>query len=183
MSLMDKHNRWLAVAKKESMGSSPGDKRRWIEMLPLSEIKTVLCVGVGDGVEMGFFMDRGIDVTGITLNENDVVTLKDKFKKIFYMDMHEMDFPDNTFDLIWAKDSFEHSVSHIIAISEYSRVVKSKKYVMIICPHEERWGRSPHHFICPTLLQIKNLGMKVELTPISDSGHGGDLTHCIFKKH
>lgn len=115
-----------------------------------------LCVGVGDGTEMDYFNKCvGIDISDVSITK----CKKDGFD-VRKMDMHDMTFDDDTFDLVFSKDNFEHALSPINAISEFARV--SSKYVVIVVP-DESWQSSMWHFIIPTVKQMISLGEKAGL--------------------
>ncbi|HEB13632.1 MAG TPA: methyltransferase domain-containing protein, partial [candidate division CPR3 bacterium] len=76
------------------------------------------------------------------------------------MDMHDLKFEDERFDLVFARDVFEHAVAPFVVFSEMARV--SKKYVLIILP-DDTWGKSPLHISIPTLKQMVVLGMKQDM--------------------
>jgi SAM-dependent methyltransferase len=62
----------------------------------------VLCVGCRNELELDRFRERGFgDVVGI-----DVFSDSDD---VLVMDMHEMTFPDDSFDVVYASHSLEHS--------------------------------------------------------------------------
>lgn len=122
----------------------------------IGEPQSTLSVGCGAGAELGFFDN----VKGIDLNDTSLSYCKQAGYDVQKMDMHDMTFEDNTFDLVFARDVFEHALSPIEAISEMARV--SKKYVCIIVP-DETWQSSKWHFICPTTKQMQSLGEKVGL--------------------
>jgi len=158
-TLLCNYNKWLEVARVDD-GKSIGDYNKYIKNIP-DDVETILCIGSGVGTEIDILKKAGYEVYAITLNDKDCLSTE-----ACLMDMHCMSFPDGQFDLVWCKDVFEHSISHIIAISEYARI--SKKYVYIIIPGERKWGKSTCHFICPTPMQMVNIGRKVGLELISE---------------
>jgi len=119
------------------------------------DIKT-LCIGCGDGTELGFFKD----VVGIDLNNTSLEKCKAKGYHVEKMDMHELTFNDNSFDLVFARDSFEHAVAPIQVLSEMARV--SKRYVSITLP-DQSWDGSHYHYLIPTLRQMLAMADKVGL--------------------
>lgn len=128
--------------------------------LKIKDMGRVLCIGAGDGTEMEYIPYA----EGIDLNEESLKKCKEKGLKVHKMDMHKMTFPDNSFDLIFCKDTFEHAVAPIKVLEEFARV--SKKYVVIILPNEE-WQSDSYHLIIPTLLQMLSLAEKCKLLLLS----------------
>ena len=118
---------------------------------------TVLSVGCADGTEMELF---GGDVKGIDLNDVSLQKCTNKGLDVQKMDMHKMTFPDNSFDLVFSKDNFEHALTPIHAIEEFARV--TSKYVCIVLP-DESWQSDGRHLIIPTMRQMIALGEKAGL--------------------
>ncbi|MFH1592975.1 MAG: methyltransferase domain-containing protein [Candidatus Woesearchaeota archaeon] len=70
----------------------------------------ILDIGCGPGRDAKYFSEHDLEVTGIDLTSNFVKMASQnvpnaKFKQ---MDMRNLDFPENTFDGIWACASFLH---------------------------------------------------------------------------
>ena len=121
------------------------------------ECGKVLCVGVGDGTELEYF----IGAEGIDLNGASIRKCREKGFNVRKMDMHKMTFPNESYDTIFCKDVFEHAVSPIIVLEEFVRV--AKKYVVIVLP-DEAWQSDGFHLIIPTLKQMISLAEKVRLS-------------------
>lgn len=151
---------WLKFVSSEVMDSKNqelmiGYAVKYIkDVIPLPD--KVLCVGVGDGTEMDYFPSS----IGIDISEESIEACKKQGLDVRYMDMHNMTFEDNSFDLVFSKDNFEHAISPIEAISEFARV--TKKYVAIVVP-DETWQGSMWHFVIPTVKQMITLGEKAGL--------------------
>jgi len=152
-------SKWIEKAATEEMDSQGAlpliEVSASVTLSITGQVKT-LCVGCGDGTEMGFFKD----VEGIDLNEASLDKCLDKGCKVAKMDMHDMSYPDNSFDLVFARDSFEHSESPIQVLSEMARV--TKKYISITLP-DQSWDISDWHYLIPTLRQMIAMGDKVGL--------------------
>lgn len=162
---MKKSSKWLELAAQEEMNSAGADimlgfaiKEAW-ERCDLP--KTLLSVGCGDGSELEMWKSVKVrDITGIDLNENSVMKAREKGFTVEKMDAHDIQYPDNSFDMVFARDVFEHAVSHITMMSEMARV--AKKYLIIVLP-DQTWNPTPVHYIIPTLRQMMNLGFKNDL--------------------
>lgn len=101
----------------------------------------VLDVGCGFGGTSRYLADKlgpGADVTGITLSPNQVKRGTELAEerglsnaKFTVMNALEMDFPDNSFDIVWACESGEHMPNKEAYINEMMRVLKpGGKFVM-----------------------------------------------------
>jgi len=155
-NLLKKYNKWLDIIAAEKMDSN-GQLNTiisCIKSLP-EDYKSALCIGCGDGTELNEFEKLKKEAIGTTLNNFT------EDERVVEMDMHDMGFDNNSFDLVFAKDVFEHSISHIMALSEYARV--TRKYVFIALPNIDDWSESAHHFIIPNEKQLKSLARKVGL--------------------
>jgi SAM-dependent methyltransferase len=87
----------------------------------------VLCVGCRNGVELDRFRARGFDeVVGI-----DIFSQRDD---ILVMDMHEMTFPDASFDVVYASHALEHSYDVERVAHEITRVARDGAVVGIEVP-------------------------------------------------
>lgn len=71
--------------------------------------KHVLDVGCGQGVALEKLAEYGAVAKGLTFGK-DFAECKRKGFDVFQMDMSFLEFPDETFDLIWARHSLEHSL-------------------------------------------------------------------------
>lgn len=110
----------------------------------------VLDVGCGFGGTSRYLADKlgpSADVTGITLSPNQVKRGTElaaerglKNAKFMVMNALEMDFPDNTFDIVWACESGEHMPDKEAYINEMMRVLKpGGKFVMATwCQRDDR---------------------------------------------
>ncbi len=110
----------------------------------------VLDVGCGFGGTSRYLADKlgpSADVTGITLSPNQVkrgMELASERElsnaKFMVMNALEMEFPDNSFDIVWACESGEHMPDKEAYINEMMRVLKpGGKFVMATwCQRDDR---------------------------------------------
>ena len=70
----------------------------------------ILDIGCGPGRDAKYFSEHGLDVTGIDLTSNFVKIASRNVPnaEFIQMDMKSLNFPENTFDSIWACASFLH---------------------------------------------------------------------------
>ena len=84
----------------------------------------VLDVGCGQGPALSWLAEHGYRAIGITINEEDLEVCKRKGFEVYGMDQSFLDFPDQTFDLLWVRHCIEHSIFPYFTLSEFYRVLK-----------------------------------------------------------
>jgi SAM-dependent methyltransferase len=88
---------------------------------------TVLCVGCRNGVELDRFRAHGFDeVVGI-----DIFSQRED---ILVMDMHEMTFSDDSFNVVYASHSLEHSYDVDRVAGEIVRVARDGGVIGVEVP-------------------------------------------------
>ena len=88
---------------------------------------SVLCVGCRNALELDRFRARGFnDVIGI-----DIFSQRDDIK---VMDMHEMTFPDDSFDVVYASHALEHAYDVKRVIDQVVRVARDDAVVGVEVP-------------------------------------------------
>jgi SAM-dependent methyltransferase len=95
--------------------------------------KSVLCVGCRNDDEIRYFRRRGASrVVGIDLYDAgpDIVT----------MDMHDLRFPDGSFNVVYSRHSFEHAYDKRKAGGEFIRVLEPGGVVVIEVPGKVKGG-------------------------------------------
>jgi SAM-dependent methyltransferase len=91
----------------------------------------VLCVGCRNGIELDEFRARGFrEVVGI-----DLFSQRDD---ILVMDMHNMTFPDGSFDVVYSSHSLEHAYDVERVVRELARVGKDGAVVAVEVPVRHR---------------------------------------------
>jgi len=89
----------------------------------------VLCVGSRNTAEIDYFRSKDIkSVVGIDLYSED--------EAILVMDMHDMIFPDESFDIIYSSHSLEHSFDVQQSVREIVRVARPGAILAIEVPVE-----------------------------------------------
>jgi SAM-dependent methyltransferase len=87
----------------------------------------VLCIGCRNPLELDRFRARGFDsVVGI-----DLFSQRDD---ILVMDMHELSFPDESFDVVYASHALEHSYDVDRVVREIARVARDGAVVGVEVP-------------------------------------------------
>lgn len=133
-----------------------GQVKNLVSNIP-SDVKTVLVVGAGDGTEMELIKEIGKKVVGIQINPKQVRECKEKGLDCKLMDMHELEFKEDEFDLVFCKDAFKQAMSHIIVWNEFVKV--AKRYILISEP-DEKWAWKAHNYLLLTFEQFDTLAKK-----------------------
>lgn len=95
--------------------------------LDLARGASVLCVGARNEIEVNIFAREGFPrVTAIDLWSSS--------PKIRKMDMHSLDFPDDSFDLIFASHVFEHAYDFPRVAKECARTLRPGGYLFCAFP-------------------------------------------------
>ena len=112
-----------------------------------SRDKVILDYGCGNGIHSGFLVESGAEkVIGIDLSEKSLQLAGERIKKegmegkieFIAMDCEKMDFPDNSFDVIFDGGTFS-SLDVKNAFPELARVLKPKGFLLGI----ETFGHNP----------------------------------------
>lgn len=84
----------------------------------------ILDVGCGQGPALDIFRDKGyLSAVGITLNDEDVRICREKGHDVRKMDQSFLEFPDASFDFVWARHVIEHSIFPYFTLTEFTRVL------------------------------------------------------------
>ncbi len=88
---------------------------------------SVLCIGPRDGFELDWFRDKGFTkVCGIDLFS--------RRPDILVMDMHSMTFPADSFDVVYASHSLEHSYDVRRVVGQIIRVARPHALIAVEVP-------------------------------------------------
>lgn len=90
------------------------------------ERRRLLSIGCRNDYEIDILESWGFDVVGIDLVAQS--------PKVVAMDMHRLDFPEASFDVVFACHSLEHAYNRTRAISEILRVLKDGGTLAIEVP-------------------------------------------------
>lgn len=108
----------------------------------------VLDVGCGQGLALEIFRDAGLDPLGITLGE-DAEVCRSKGLNVLEMDFAFLDFPDESFDLVWCRHAIEHSIFPLFTLAELTRVLKPGGVLYLEVPAPDtscRHQTNPNHY-------------------------------------
>ncbi len=146
----------------------------FLETLPYDDIQKVLDIGSGYGHHCEYFASRGLNTTGITVHISEELRIKASRNGFCVegMDMHFLDFDDNSFDLLWSSHCLEHSFSPLLALREWLRVIKPGKYLAVSVPPHKNEIVSGHF----------NVGWNVGQLIYLLAAAGFDLEEAIVEK-
>lgn len=95
----------------------------------LNKGASILDIGCGPGRDAKIFSEKGFNTTGIDLSERMIETAKTMVKNASFkvMDLMNLEFPDNSFDAVWASAVYLHIQKKEIvpALKEAYRVLKN----------------------------------------------------------
>lgn len=126
----------------------------------------ILDVGCGQGPALDILVNKGYrHATGITLNDEDVISCRQKGHNVLKMDQSFLEFADKEFDFVWARHVIEHSIFPYFTLMEYSRVMAAGAILYLEVPAPET---SCHHELNPNHYSV--LGRGVWLALLGRSG-------------
>ena len=142
----------------------------------------VLCVGCRNAVELNEFRARGFaDVVGIDLFS--------QHPDILVMDMHEMTFADESFDVIFSSHSLEHSYDLERVVGEIARVARRGALVAAEVPVRGQRGDADL-LVFGDVAELRNafgdhvgeVLMAEERPPRSETNNqGADVARLVFR--
>ncbi len=152
--------------------------------LNLKSLKNALVIGCRDSKELDLLEAAGVtQVLGIDLFSRD--------SRVAVMDMHDIQYPDHHFDLIYASHSLEHAFDSNKVISEIVRVAKGAGAVLIEVPINYKTTNADiqdfqngNHLISLFREYVPNLHVLHAEDISKDSNHnfcGTDATRIIIK--
>lgn len=108
----------------------------------------ILDVGCGQGWALKLFGKLGYQAVGITLGP-DYDVCKAAGYDVRPMNLHDIDFPDARFDLVWCRHALEHSIFPLFTLHEMKRVAVPGGLIYVevpapntACHHE----KNPNHY-------------------------------------
>ena len=137
--------------------------------LPLDKFKKVLNLGCGAG-EAEALRLLGYEVTGMTLGWISVAYSQKVYNlSLIYGDMHDIPFPNETFDAVVCKHSFEHAYAPFMVATEIYCVLRTggRWFSAQPNPHHDP-GCSPAHPSVLTVQQREELFKRLDFTVIKN---------------
>lgn len=116
----------------------PSHLRRIDRLVAISDDDRVLEVGCGQGHLTMTLADRGVDIVGVDANLKAVELAGSD--RVRHMYVQELDFEDETFDVILSVHAIEHIPPLEEALAEMARVLKKGATAVYIYPAEPIQG-------------------------------------------
>lgn len=108
---------------------------------PLPPRARVLDLGTRDGYGVEVLTRAGMDAIGVELIETVARYARRQGRNVVSMDMHNLLFADESFDLLVTRHSLEHTLDYRQVLAECARVLKPGGGLFIVIPIE---SRQPH---------------------------------------
>lgn len=133
-------------------------------MSRMNQVKTVLDVGAGQGFCQPMFEKWGVEYTGIALGP-DVIPAFNAGYNVKRMDFNFIDYPDQSFDMVFSRHSLEHSPMPILSLMEWSRV--SKGWLGVVLPAPEHYTfEGQNHYSVMSVPQFLAIVQRANFHPI-----------------
>lgn len=124
-------------------------------MSRMNTCHSVLDVGCGEGFCQPLFEKWDISYEGIAMGE-DVMQAQEQNRNVKKMDFNFLEYPDDSFDLIFSRHSLEHSPMPLLTLMEWHRV--SKSWLGLVLPAPEWYTfKGQNHYSVMNLPQIEQL--------------------------
>ncbi len=124
-------------------------------MSRMTTCHSVLDVGCGTAFCQDMFQRWNVQYEGVCLGE-DYIQATSLGRNVKMMDFNFLDYPDDSFDLIFSRHSLEHSPMPLLTLLEWYRVAKN--WLGIVLPAPEWYGYvGRNHYSVMNQEQIEHL--------------------------
>jgi ubiquinone/menaquinone biosynthesis C-methylase UbiE len=108
---------------------------KFVSEYSLDSNKKILDIGCGQGYGMVKFAEIGCtDVSGLTLSKEDAAAARSRGFSVIEEDMSFQSATDETYDVLFARHSLEHSPYPLLTLLEFYRILKPGGIVYIEMP-------------------------------------------------
>lgn len=100
------------------------------------DFSTIVDVGCSDGWMVSQMQADGKEAVGVNdfILPTDRIFMEENQVVIHEMDMHNLQFEDESFDAAWCRHALEHSLAPIMVLAEIWRILKPNGYLFIALP-------------------------------------------------
>lgn len=148
--------------------------------LPIVEGRTVLDLGCGQGFCQSMFESKGYVWRGVTAGEDYTYCHTHGIEAVDNMDMSFLNYPDQSYDILFARHVLEHSPFPILTLMEWRRVAKN--HLLVVVPTPDYWGiGGRNHYSVYTREQWWNAFSRAGWKVIHENRF--TTSHPIFMKH
>ncbi|MDD2540883.1 MAG: class I SAM-dependent methyltransferase [Desulfuromonadaceae bacterium] len=116
----------------------------------ISTAARILDIGCGQGPALEIFREKGyVNTVGISLNDEDVRICTEKGHDVHKMDQSFLEFPEGSFDFVWARHVIEHSIFPLFTLTTFARVIAPGGMLYLEAPAPEtacHHERNPNHY-------------------------------------
>jgi SAM-dependent methyltransferase len=142
---------FLEMIAGQTYPEQPSEPHRSVTGIMLEQILGSACipkpgrildVGCGQGPALDFIRERGFHAVGITINDEDLRVCRAKGHEVHKMDQSFLDFPEGSFDLVWARHCVEHSIMPFFTLQGFQRILKPGGFLYLEVPAPDT---SCHH--------------------------------------
>ena len=108
---------------------------KFVSEYSLDSSKKILDIGCGQGYGMLKFQELGCtDISGLTLSKNDADMARQRMFSVVEEDMSFQSASDQTYDVLFARHSLEHSPYPLLTLMEFYRILKTGGLAYIEMP-------------------------------------------------
>jgi len=97
----------------------------------MEKCRTVVDVGCGEAFCQPIFENKGFGYLGVCLGDDFRVALE-KGRVVIEADFSFLEFPENSFDLVYSRHSLEHSPFPLLTLMDWKRI--TRKYISLVVP-------------------------------------------------
>lgn len=109
-------------------------RRRFIDQIESEEKRELLEIGAGAGQDSRFFADQGLSVQAIDMSDEMVRICLEQGLKAQVMDFYTLDFPDRSFDAVYAFNCLLHvpKAEMVNVLKEIRRVLREDGLFLMV---------------------------------------------------
>lgn len=111
----------------------------------LEKDSAILDVACGDGSGLKWFLDNKFtNVTGCEINPRKASKARSYGYPIIEQDLHELELPKESFDVIYSSHTLEHAINPTKALKGFHRLLKPYGKLFIVLPYPDKGPLDAH---------------------------------------